>query len=98
VTLDHRVSTSAVVLADGSLSVSHEVEYEVDDRGPRYEVRLAYRVPPEQVGELLASLPESFEELDAAMRWASSHPQNASAFRSALRGFEPALRTASWVS
>ncbi len=97
VTLDQRVSMSAVVLADGSLSVRQEAEYEADTMGPRYEVKLSYRVPPDRVVELLAALPGDFTDLGAVMRWASTDRRNASAFRSALRSFEPTLQTADWV-
>jgi hypothetical protein len=96
-TLSERVLTDASILPDGSLSVSHEVDYEIDDIGPRYEAMLGYRVPVERVDELLSALPSILEGLESVLDWAASDNRNAAAFRAALREMEPTVKTSSWV-
>ena len=97
VTATERVSTSAVILADGSLSVTHEVAFDATPAGPRNESQMGYRVPVDREGELLNALPGSLRDFLDALRWAAADSWNAQVFRSALNGMEPTVQTSLWV-
>ncbi len=86
------VRMEATWSADAGLSVRREVDLDEGDE------ETVWRVPPHQIPDLLAGLPEGLAELVEALQWAAAAPSNAEALTSALDAMDPPVVAFAWSS